>query len=136
MKNNIKKFNEYFDSNLNLLDDRYINTIVEEEYDYITSISFTNANINNDNYFIFMGFNPIFKKPRVKVCNMDTRECIVVVLEDLIILGDYRKIGLNDDTIPKIKRWISLNYDLIYENSLSDDLNTHSSRFVTLLKKI
>lgn len=140
MKNNkIKKFNEFFDDS-----DKYKNMhnlcvdhLTDEECDYLVSASFLNMNISDDSkYFIFMGYNPIFNKRRIKIMDTRNEKCFVILIDDFEILGEYDSNVITSEVISNLKEWITLNRKNVNRFSDSKNLEYESFEFILSLKKL
>lgn len=109
-----------------------------DEYDYLVNTSFETENISNivTNYGILLGYNPIFKTPRIKIINIDTNKCFVIILETLEIIGDYDSNELTPNIINNLNRWIKLNYKDIYEFSINSNMEIDSFNFLDNLKSL
>ena len=138
MKNKIKKFNEFIDNSIYDLEKLSVYKLTEEEYEYVASASFDDVNIVRglNNYFIYMGYNPIFEKPRIKICETSSKKCFIILLDTLEIIGDYDTNVITDDVIDRLKKWIKLNIEIIYKFSTTADFSYDQFEFVLKLNPL
>ena len=138
MNNKIKKINEFIVNSIYDLEKLSVYKLTEEEYEYVVSTSISNMNIDKNlkNYFIYMGYNPIFEKPRIKICETSSKKCFIILLDSLEVIGDYDTNVITDDVIDRLKKWIKLNIEIIYKFSTISDFSYDQFEFITSLIKL
>jgi len=100
-------------------------SLTEEEREEMSSFGERGTGIPGVSFWV--GPNRMFKTPIVKISNILNEksgiDCFNILLPNLEIVGNRDKNVITDEILEKIKKFIILNKDLIYDisnNKISD----------------
>ena len=121
----IKKVNEY----------KIYTKIDDEELMEMSNISSKTTGI--EDIVIWLGPNPKYHGRRIKVSNNPSKfsknNCFTITIPDLEIIGDVNNVLVDNKKLDQIKKFISINMDVIIKYSDEEIL---TDEMISLLKKV
>lgn len=121
----IKKVNEY----------KIFTKIDDDELMEMSNISSKTTGI--EDVVIWLGPNPKYHGRRIKVSNTPSKfnknNCFTITIPDLEIIGDVNKVLVDNKKLEQIKKFISINMDVIIKYSDEEIL---TDEMISLLKKV
>jgi len=107
-------------------------SLSDDEREEMSSFGERGTGIPNVSFWV--GPNKMFKNPIVKISNILNEksgiDCFTIVLPDLNIIGNRNKNTITDEILDKIKKFITINKNLIY------DISNEKIRSLDFFKKI